>query len=440
MDDRMNILYLTHYFPPEVNAPALRVSEMGDRWADKGADVTVLTAFPNHPDGIIPEEYRGMMRLVARFKKLKLIRTYIYAAANKGFIKRIMNYLSFMFSSVFMGTSKVGRPHVLIATSPQFFVAVAGYVISRIKRCKFVFEVRDVWPEEIVAVGAIKNRFVIGALEALEMFLYRKADLVVAVAQGTIDILTLRGVPRSKLALIPNGVDIEHFASAPDGAEVRKRLGLENKFVACYLGTHGMAHRLGDVLDAANELRGQKDIRFLFVGNGADKQNLINRAKELKLDNVVFHDQIGREQIPEYYQAADLFLVPLRKAKLFTKNVPSKVYEIMASRRSILISTEGESRRLVESAGAGIGSTPEDAHEMAENILFLYKNKKLRRKMGEDGYTFALANASRKRLADDYLNILERLVAGETDFTDQAEKINVTVKQPEMTAEEEVSV
>ena len=152
---------MSHYFPPEVNAPALRVSEMASRWADNGADVTVLTGFPNHPSGIIPDEYKGMKRLVTKFKKLKVVRTYQYAAPNKGFLKRIMNYLSFMFSSVLLGTSKVGKPDIIIATSPQFFVAVAGYVMSRIKRCKYVFEIRDVWPEEIVAVGAIKNKFII---------------------------------------------------------------------------------------------------------------------------------------------------------------------------------------------------------------------------------------------------------------------------------------
>ena len=345
-----------------------------------------------------------------------------------------------MFSSIFLGTTKVGKPDVLIATSPQFFVAVAGFVISRIKRCKFVFEVRDVWPEEIVAVGAIKNRYIIGALEALEMFLYRKADLIVAVAQGTIDILTRRGVPRSKLVLIQNGVDIEHFANAPNGTELRKRLGFENKFVACYLGTHGMAHRLSDVLDAANELRQHKDIQFLFVGNGADKKNLVERAKQLKLDNVLFHDQIGRDRIPEFYRAADLFLVPLRKAPLFTKNIPSKIYEIMASKRPILISTEGESRKLVERSGAGIGSTPEDSHEMAEKILFLCRNENLRRKMGDDGYTFAVANASRKRLANNYLAVLEQLAQGETDFTDLTADTGERAVQEQVGETDEVAV
>ena len=297
----LKVLYISHYFPPEVNAPALRVSEMANRWAENGADVTVVTGFPNHPIGIIPDEYKGMKRLVTRFKNIKVIRTWLYAAPNKGFVKRILNYLSFMFSSVILGTSKVGKPDVIIATSPQFFVAVAGFIISRIKRSKFVFEIRDVWPEEIVAVGAIKNKFIIKSLEMIEMFLYRQDDLLVAVAQGTVDILTERGIDGNKIVLYPNGVNIEHFTNTPDGTELRKELGFENKFVVSYVGTHGLAHKLEDLLHVAKNLQAVKQIQFLFVGDGARKKTLMQLADEMNLTNVCFHDQISHDRIPEFY-------------------------------------------------------------------------------------------------------------------------------------------
>ena len=409
MAERLNILYMTHYFPPEVNAPAVRVSEMAERWQSKDCDVTILTGFPNHPTGIIPDEYTGMKRLVTKWKNINLIRTYLYAAPNKGFAKRILNYLSFMFSSIFLGTSKVGQPDIIIGTSPQFFVAVAAYIISRIKGAKFVFEIRDVWPEEIVAVGAIKNRFIIGFLEMIEMYLYRKADLLVAVAQGTIDILTARGVAEDKMILIPNGVNISHFEKASEGVQIREKLGLTDKFVVSYIGTHGMAHRLDTVLDAAKKLKQHKDIYFLFVGDGAEKRKLMAYAEEVKLKNVIFHHQVSREEICGFYHATDLFLVPLRKAELFTKNIPSKIYEIMAAKKPILIATEGESRKMVESSGAGIGCTPEDADEMAEKILYLKENEMLRLKMGSEGFAFALANASRLTLADRYLDYLKQV-------------------------------
>ncbi|MGH8014790.1 MAG: glycosyltransferase family 4 protein [Candidatus Zixiibacteriota bacterium] len=405
---KLKILYVSHYFPPEVNAPALRVSEMSEHWANHGHDVIVLTGFPNHPTGIVPVEYRGLFRAKEKRGRINVIRTYIYAAPNIGFLKRILNYLSFMFSSILLGIWNVGRPDVLIATSPQFFVAVAGYVISRIKRCKFIFEVRDLWPEEIVAVGAIKNRFIIGLLEKVEMFLYRQADLIVAVAQGTIDTLINRGISKDKLALIPNGVNINHFQNS--NGHVKEFLGFKNKFVVSYIGTHGLAHRLETVLEAASLLREKNRIQFLLVGDGAEKQALVNRAESMGLTNVFFHDQISRQRIPEFYNASDLFLVPLRKADLFTRNIPSKVYEIMAARKPMIIATEGESRKLVEVSGAGLGVTPEDSIALAAQIEFLSENNELCLKMGERGHSFALANASRQRLAENYLKVLTNLV------------------------------
>jgi len=412
MDEKMKILYISHYFPPEVNAPAVRISEMASRWAESGADVTVLTCFPNHPTGVIPDEYRGMWRCREKRGKVNVVRTYVYAAANKGFLKRVLNFLSFMFSSIFFGSWMVEKPDILIATSPQFFVAAAGYVISRIKRCKFVFEVRDIWPEEIVAVGALKNRLIIKLLETLEMFLYKKADLIVAVAQGTIDSLKERGVPVEKMAFVPNGVDIDFFRAKAEGREVREKLGIESKFLVGYIGTHGMAHKLETVLYAADKLRDRDDIRFMFVGEGAEKANLISLAGDLRLNNVIFHDQIGRESIPEYYAACDICLVPLRKAELFTKNIPSKIYEIMASARPIIISAEGESLRLVEKSGAGLGARPEDADDLALKIIHLRHDREMRRAMGRDGYSFALANSSRARLAEDYKVILKGVISG----------------------------
>jgi glycosyltransferase involved in cell wall biosynthesis len=391
---------------------------LAHRWSEAGADVTVLTCFPNHPGGVIPEQYRGLLSRREKRGTVNVVRTYVYAAPNKGFFRRILNYFSFMFSSVLIGSWMVKKPDILIATSPQFFVAVAGYVISKLKKCKFVFEVRDLWPEEIVAVGAIKNRLVIKMLEAIELFLYHRADLIVAVAQGTVDTLKRRGIPETKLRLLPNGVDIDFFSGASFGknmaneTRVKERLGLSGKFVVGYIGTHGMAHKLETVLHAAVRLNHNPNIQFLLVGDGADKENLVAKSKALGLPNVTFHDQISRSLVPEFYDACDLCLVPLRKANLFTRNIPSKIYEIMASCRPIIISTEGESRRLVELAGAGLGAAPEDADDLAQKILHLWKDENLRHNLARNGFSFVIANSSRNRLADNYLEILQNAVNG----------------------------
>ncbi len=258
------------------------------------------------------------------------------------------------------------------------------------------------------------------------MFLYRKADMIVAVAQGTIDILKSRGVPEYKLALIPNGVDVD-FLSRGDGAEVRRELGLGTKFVTGYIGTHGMAHKLETILETADLMRDDPDVAFLFVGDGAEKARLMSLAAEMGLPNVIFYDQVSRKRIPDFYAACDLCLVPLRKADIFTKNIPSKIYEIMAAARPIVISTEGESRALVERSGAGLGATPENPHDLAAQIARLRADEALRLDMGRAGYAFALANCSRARIADDYLDILHRLSASESPGL-EANQIGVTTE------------
>jgi glycosyltransferase involved in cell wall biosynthesis len=328
------------------------------------------------------------------------------AAPNKGFLKRILNYLSFMFSSIVLGIPLLPKIDVVIASSPQFFVAVAGYVISVLKRVPFVFEVRDVWPEEIVAVGAIRNRFIIGFLERVEMFLYRRAKLIVAVAQGTIEILTRRGVPRDKIVWLPNGINMSEFRQKIDRHKIRERINLNGEFLVSYVGTHGMAHKLQTVLSAAEKLKSNSRIKFLMVGDGADKESLLNLAQNLDLNNVTFLPQLPHEEAIGYYKISDACLVPLRKAELFTKNIPSKIYEIMASERPVLLGARGESMELVEEAAAGLVFEPEDADSLAESILKLYEDRNLAKQLGENGYNYAASHCRRAKIADEYLGHL----------------------------------
>lgn len=405
-DRQLRILYISHYFPPEVNAPAVRVSQFSRIWKELGHKVTVATGFPNHPNGIIPPEYHGKIFAAENHDGVRVLRSYVYAAPNKGFAKRILNYLSFMFSAIISCVFRSGKQDIVIATSPQFFVAIAGYVVSIFKRAPFIFEVRDVWPEEIVAVGAMKRGLVIKILEQIEMFLYRRAAMIVAVAQGTVDILTQRGVPAKKIVLVTNGVDFERFSQAVDDHDIRDRHDLNGHFLVSYIGTHGMAHNLGTVIGAANRLRRRDDIRFLFVGDGADKANLVSTTNELKLDNVTFVPQQDRNRIAQYYAASDLCLVPLRKAELFTKNIPSKIYEVMASGKPMLIGAKGESKNLVEKARAGIAVEPDNDLDLSEKIAQMADDRLLAQQLGANGRDFARKNCSHRDLAIKYLSHL----------------------------------
>ncbi len=406
----MRILYVSQYFPPEMGAPSARVFELSRRWVKKGDQVTVLTGFPNHPTGIIPAEYRGYRFLEEKKEGIRVVRTYIFAAPNKGFFKRVLSYVSFMCSAIVQGTRKVGKQDLLIATSPQFFVGIAGLVISRLKGVPFVFEVRDLWPESIVQLGQLKNRTIIRFLEWIEMTLYRKAAHIVGVADSTVDILTKRGVPKEKITIIKNGVDLDLFKSRDDQESLKEKHGFKDRFIVSYIGTHGLSHALDKVLDTAQQLKDEKEILFLLVGEGAEKENLKRKAKRLALKNVVFLDQIDKKQLPEYYALSDVILVTLRDLPLFRSVIPSKIFEIMAMARPILISVDGESRKLVEQAQAGIFCQPENPQEMKDKILYLKAQPELRRELGRNGRHFVEEQFDRNKLADRYQELLHRLL------------------------------
>ncbi len=409
----MRILYLSQYFPPEMGAPSARVYELSRRWVKKGDRVTVLTGFPNHPTGIIPEEYRGYRFLEEEKDGIRVVRTYIFAAPNKGFFKRVLSYLSFMCSAVIQGTRKVGKQDIIIATSPQFFVGIAGFIISRLKRIPFVFEVRDLWPESIVQLGQLNNRLIIRFLEWIEMKLYRHAVHIVGVADSTVTILTGRGIAPEKISIIKNGVDLHLFDGKRDTEALKKKYGFDGKFVVSYIGTHGLSHALDKVLQTAELLKENEDILFLLVGEGAEKENLMRQAREKQLTNVRFLNQIGKKQLPDYYGLSDVILVTLRDLPLFRSVIPSKIFEIMAMARPIIISVDGESRELVEKAAAGIFCKPEDPVMLKEKILELKGNPQLCQTLGRNGRAFVQAHFDRNKLADRYQQLLHGLIKNE---------------------------
>lgn len=402
----MRILFISQYFPPEMGAPATRTYELCKAWVQSGHDVTVLTAFPHHPTGIVPPYYRRKIFLREKVKGINLVRTYVYATANKGFLKRTLSYISFLLSAVFFFPFIKCNPQVVIATSPQFFVAIAGYLLSRLKRRPFVFEVRDLWPESIVAVGALKNPWLIGVLNKISYFLYQRASLIVAVAESTREILAGRGIPRDKIEVVPNGIDTDLFARQRDSEFVRRQYGLDKKFIVSYIGTHGMAHALQSVLTVAVLLRKREDIHFLFVGEGAEKDNLLRRRDVERLENVTFSGQQDHEMVPLFLKASDVSLVPLRDTALFSAVLPSKIFEIMAASRPIILSVRGEAKALVERARAGLCVEPENPEMMKDAILKLYENRQLGKTLGSNGKRFVEARYDRTELAARYAQIL----------------------------------
>ena len=407
----MRILYVSQYYPPEMGAPAARVSELAREWHKRGHEVTVLTAFPHHPHGKKRPEDVGVITRREMDGDIQLVRTYVFAARNTGFLLRIVSYVSFMMSAMFVGFWRVGRPDIVIATSPQLFTAVAGWWISRLLRVPFIFEVRDLWPESIVTVGAMKDSLAIRMLKRLALFLYRSADRIVTVGPGyRRRILADYGIAPDKIDVVTNGVDLSLYSlHQEDRDEYRRRMGVTGETVVLYLGTHGMAHGLDFVLEAARRLI-DRPIRFVFVGDGAEKPRLEREAIDNGLVNVTFIPPQDKQAVVGYYAASDICLVPLRKVDLFTDVLPSKIFEIMGMARSMVISVDGDARAEVERAQAGLFAEPENVEQLVESILKLDGNPALRQRLGQNGRRFVEDNYRRCILARQYAELLDGVI------------------------------
>jgi len=409
----MRITFLCQYFPPEMGAPSARTFEHARHWASLGHDVTVITGFPNHPTGIIRPEYRGYLAKQERVEGIDLLRTWIYVTPNKGFVRRVLNFLSFFCSSLVFGGLVTKRPDVVVGTSPQFFCAVAAYLLSRIKRVPFVFEVRDIWPQSAVELGALRNRLLIRALEAIELFLYRRAALIVPVAESTRPYLMSKGIAPEKIKIIPNGIDARYLAEASATPEsVRAEMGLQDKFIISYIGTHGMSHALDVVLRAAEMLNEDAATHFLLIGEGAEKERLKRLAADLKLKNVTFLDAQPRQRLLAFYRASNVSLVPLRRLPIFKKVLPSKLFELMGVGCPLICSVEGEAAALVQRAEAGLCIEPENAAALVAAIKRLRAEPQLAQEFSAHGERFVKAHYLRSTLAESYLDALATVVSG----------------------------
>jgi glycosyltransferase involved in cell wall biosynthesis len=400
-----------------MGAPAARVSELTRLWAEQGCDVTVLTGFPNHPTGVLHAEYRRKiwrLFLKEQVDGVRVCRTWLYPAANQGVRKRCLNYLSFLLSAIVAGIFFLGKADVVIATSPQLLVGLAGYVIACIKRVPFVLELRDLWPESLAAVEVTgANSPLLRGLDRLARFLYQKADLIVPVTDSFQRLLEARGVASGKMVVVKNGIDTTRFRPSVDTDLLHERYGFNGDFVVSYIGTLGLAHKIDTVLEAAERLRVRRDIRFVLVGEGAEKEKLKAACAAKRLDNVLFVDQQPRADIPRFIAASDACLVLLKKTELFKTVIPSKMFEYMGMGKPVILGVEGESREILQQANAGLAIASESASELVAAILRLYNDRRLCQALGENGRRFVIKHYDRARLADHYAAALRRISSAE---------------------------
>jgi colanic acid biosynthesis glycosyl transferase WcaI len=410
----VNILYVSQYFPPEMGAPAARVAELTRYWAEAGHEVTVLTGFPNHPTGVVHRDYRKKLaRLVARERSgaVNLVRTWLLPFPNRKAYERILNYSSFCASAASTGTF-LPRPDVLIASSPQLLVGLTGSWLARVKRVPLVFEVRDLWPESLAAVGMASSHSLLHkALGRVAEYLYRRSERIVVVTAAFKDFLVEHWeVPPGKISIVENGVDTDLFRPK-DAQELRRELGLQGKFVVSYIGTMGLAHGLEMMIKVAEELqRTAPNITFLLVGEGADKQRIVNLARSRGLTNIRFVEQQARNRIPDYISASNACLVLLKKTDLFKTVIPTKMLEFMSCSKPVLLGVDGQARKILEEAQAGVFVEPENASELAAAIVHLARQPRHCEILGGNGRRHIVAHFSRKRTAETYISVLEAVV------------------------------
>ena len=405
----MRILFLTQYCPPEVGAPQNRIFEFSKKLKEFGHEVTILTALPNYPRGEIFEEYRGKRVVLEEIDGIKIVRTNIYATKSKSFIKRLINYFSFTFSSVFQGVKYIGNQDVIITESPPLFLGWSGYVLSKLKKAKFVFNIADLWPESAVKLGVLSNKVFIKMAIWLEEFCYKKASAITCQTQGIVDDIIDRGFNKTKVHLVTNGVDTELFKKEERDEEFRKSIGINSKFALCYAGIHGIAQGLEVIITVAEIVKDKEDIQFVFVGDGSEKQDLINMVKEKKLNNVTFLPLQPKANMPKIVASMDAAIIPLKRLQLFEGALPSKMFETLSAEVPIIMAVKGEAERLINNAQAGIVVEPENPQEIAEAVIKLYNDKELRNTLGKNGRKYVKEHYDRNNITRNLERILMQL-------------------------------
>ncbi len=367
----MHILFLTDNFPPESNAPANRTYEHAVRWVRAGHKVTVVTCFPNFPSGKVFEGYKNRWYSKEQMDGIDVVRVKSYMTANERFLRRSLDYISFMITGS-VAACFIRKPDVVVATSPQFFCGLAGMIVSALRRKPFVIEIRDIWPASIVALGVMKDSLVIRILERLEKLLYRRADSIVVVTHLFKDEISPSVLNLNKISVVLNGVNHDLFSPKPKPQQLIEQHALQGKFIVGYIGTHGLAHDLENVVAAIEQLQDREDIAFIFVGVGAMRDTIEELVDEKKLKQVRMIGQRPREQMPDYLALCDLSLIPLRDEPLFATVIPSKLFECMAMGLPVLMAVpKGEATSIVETTQCGETVVPSNPQQMAKSIAEL---------------------------------------------------------------------
>lgn len=400
----MKLTILTQYYPPELGAPQRRLSELSQRMIDAGHDVTVLTAMPNYPKGKIFEGYGGISQR-DEIDGVEIIRSFIYPTQKASMIHRLSNYFSFVVSSAVVGTARMPKTDYLMVESPPLFLGMSAVWLNTIKRSQLIFNVSDLWPESAVRLGVVREGSRTHKLATwLEEFLYKRADIVTGQSRSILSDITDR-FPDKKTFRLSNGTDVNKFGADKATAEAIQRLKPNGETVIIYAGLHGIAQGLDQAVQAAEQLRDREDIRFVLVGDGPEKQDLIRMANDRNLDNIAFFDPVEAHEIPPLLASADMILVPL---KMYIPGaVPSKIYEAMASQKPVIVVAEGEPADIVTRNNTGVALAPGDIDGLVAAVVKLAEDDALRTEYAQNGRETVEEHFNRDKIVADFITFLE---------------------------------
>jgi glycosyltransferase involved in cell wall biosynthesis len=404
----MKILFLTQYFPPEVGAPQNRLFELAVRLKNKGADLSILTAMPHYPQMEIHAGYQGNKIKFETIEGLKIVRTSIYVTKSKSIFARLLNYFSFVFTSFWAGWWRTGTFDYILCESPPLFLGISAYLLCKIKGAKLIFNVSDLWPESAEKLNLVSNPLLLKMAYGLEKFLYHHSSIITCQTQGIVKNISAR-YPSTKTYWLPNGVDLSyyHYAQAPAHWRVKHNFS-EDDFLLLYAGIIGHAQGLEVILKAAQLSKNIPSIKYLLVGDGPEKEKLVEIKRELGLHNVFFYSTVSKKEMPEILQSINASIIPLKKLDLFKGAIPSKTFEVMAMKKPILLGVEGEAKELFIDAGkAGLAFMPEDSQDLYDKILVLYQSNEQANQLGENGYHYVKENFSRDLIATNFWNFIQ---------------------------------
>ena len=402
----MRILFLTQYFPPEIGAPQNRLHDLGVRLKKLDIDIEVLTAMPNYPKMEIHEGYKNKRYTKEKISEITVYRSWIYTTKSKGVFKRLLNYFSFVFSSFWVGLIKTKKYDYILCESPPLFLGITAYMLCVFKRSKLIFNVSDLWPESAEKLEIVTNKGFLKIAYWLEKVLYKKATIITGQTKGIVDDIKKR-YPKTNPYWLPNGVDLSFFTPNSTNSNWRKENNYsDNDILFLYAGIIGHAQGLEVILNAA-KLTQNKSVKYVLIGDGPVKGDLLKIAKELALDNVVFYDSIPKSEIIKVIDCVDAVIVPLKKLDLFKGAIPSKIFESLAMKKPLLLGVEGEAKTLfIDDGNAGLFFEPENHKDLASKVEILANSKEILKELGENGRTYVAKNFNREIIAKDFLTFL----------------------------------